>query len=135
MKDWKPTANLKALRLRAELYALLRRFFAERGVLEVWRDTKLQFSAPLRDLQQQWDEVSWRIARERDNPLRPALYAHALHHALAGWPTWGEYHDWLGGQFFYHPGQWRGAQSDRAAMFFHDLLDGRESDAFTCERQ
>ena len=35
MKDWKPTANLKALRLRAELYALLRRFFAERGVLEV----------------------------------------------------------------------------------------------------
>ena len=35
MKDWKPTANLKALRLRADLYALLRRFFAERGVLEV----------------------------------------------------------------------------------------------------
>lgn len=28
----------------------------------------------------------------------------ALHHALAGWPTWAEYHDWLGGQFFYHPG-------------------------------
>lgn len=28
----------------------------------------------------------------------------ALHHALAGWPTWGEYHEWLGGQFFYHPG-------------------------------
>ena len=35
MKDWKPTANLKALRLRAEVYALIRRFFAERGVLEV----------------------------------------------------------------------------------------------------
>lgn len=35
MKDWKPTANLKALRLRAELYAMLRHFFAERGVLEV----------------------------------------------------------------------------------------------------
>jgi len=35
MKDWKPTANLKALKLRAELYALIRRFFAERGVLEV----------------------------------------------------------------------------------------------------
>lgn len=32
----------------------------------------------------------------------------ALHHALAGWPTWGEYHDWLGGQFFYHPGEARG---------------------------
>ncbi|MCW1382777.1 ThuA domain-containing protein [Novosphingobium sp. KCTC 2891] len=33
----------------------------------------------------------------------------ALHHALAGWPTWGEYHDWLGGQFLYHPGTVRGA--------------------------
>lgn len=32
----------------------------------------------------------------------------ALHHALAGWPTWSEYHDWLGGQFFYHPGTARG---------------------------
>lgn len=31
----------------------------------------------------------------------------ALHHALAGWPTWAEYHEWLGGQFFYHPGTWR----------------------------
>ncbi|MDE2597341.1 MAG: ThuA domain-containing protein [Sphingomonadales bacterium] len=28
----------------------------------------------------------------------------ALHHALAGWPRWGEYHQWLGGQFHYHPG-------------------------------
>jgi phosphoribosylformylglycinamidine synthase len=27
-----------------------------------------QFSAPLQTLQQQWDEVSWRIARQRDNP-------------------------------------------------------------------
>ena len=33
----------------------------------------------------------------------------ALHHALAGWPTWGDYHDWLGGQFLYHPGKVRGA--------------------------
>ncbi|WP_425259918.1 phosphoribosylformylglycinamidine synthase [Rubrivivax sp. RP6-9] len=40
----------------------------DRTAVEVWRDTKLQFSAPLRDLQQQWDEVSWRIARGRDNP-------------------------------------------------------------------
>ena len=40
----------------------------ERGVVEVWRDAKPQFSAPLRDLQQAWDEVSWRIARLRDNP-------------------------------------------------------------------
>ena len=33
----------------------------------------------------------------------------ALHHALAGWPTWAEYHEWLGGQFHYHPGTSRGA--------------------------
>lgn len=32
----------------------------------------------------------------------------ALHHALAGWPTWDEYHEWLGGQFHYHPGTSRG---------------------------
>jgi phosphoribosylformylglycinamidine synthase len=40
----------------------------DRGVMEVWRDAKCQFSAPLSDLHQQWDEVSWRIARQRDNP-------------------------------------------------------------------
>ena len=40
----------------------------DRGVVEIWRDTKAQFSASLRDLQQSWDEVSWRIARQRDNP-------------------------------------------------------------------
>lgn len=35
MRNSKPTATAKAIRLRAELYALVRRFFAERGVLEV----------------------------------------------------------------------------------------------------
>ncbi len=40
----------------------------DRAAVEVWRDTKLQFGARLRELHQQWDEVSWRIARERDNP-------------------------------------------------------------------
>ena len=35
MSDWQPTASLANLRLRAELLAQLRRFFAERGVLEV----------------------------------------------------------------------------------------------------
>ena len=40
----------------------------DRGVAEVWRDAKLQFSAPLRDLHQAWDTVSWQIARLRDNP-------------------------------------------------------------------
>ena len=40
----------------------------DRGVMEVWRDAKNVFGAPLRDLQQTWDEVSWRIAKLRDNP-------------------------------------------------------------------
>lgn len=28
----------------------------------------------------------------------------ALHHALAGWALWPQWHDWLGGQFHYQPG-------------------------------
>ncbi|HUR89828.1 MAG TPA: phosphoribosylformylglycinamidine synthase [Ramlibacter sp.] len=36
--------------------------------IEVWRDTKAVLSATLRDLQQVWDSVSWKICRERDNP-------------------------------------------------------------------
>src|SRR6185312_16853253 len=36
--------------------------------IEVWRDAQKIFGAPLRELQQTWDEVSWRIARLRDNP-------------------------------------------------------------------
>ena len=51
---------------------------AQRNV-EIWRDAKVQFSAPLRELHQCWDEVSWRIARLRDEP------AHAdAEHAAAG---------------------------------------------------
>jgi type 1 glutamine amidotransferase len=33
----------------------------------------------------------------------------ALHHAIAGWPTWPQYADWLGGRFLYKPGEVRGA--------------------------
>ncbi|HJV68366.1 phosphoribosylformylglycinamidine synthase [Ideonella sp.] len=40
----------------------------DKQVIEVWRDAKAQFSAPLRELHQAWDEVSWRISRLRDNP-------------------------------------------------------------------
>ena len=50
-----------------------------RGTVEVWRDAKAVFSAPLRELHQQWDEVSWRIAHERDNPA-----AADMEHAAAG---------------------------------------------------
>jgi len=41
----------------------------DRGVVEVWRDAKTVFAAPLADLHGQWDEVSWRVARQRDNPV------------------------------------------------------------------
>ena len=44
----------------------------------------------------------------------------ALHHALAGWPTWGAYHDWLGGQFLDHPGQVRG-QAWPDSGYAHDV--------------
>ncbi len=54
----------------------------DRGVVEVWRDTRLQFSAPLQALQQAWDEVSWHIARLRDNPE-----AADAEHAAAGDPA------------------------------------------------
>ena len=40
----------------------------DRAAIEVWRDVKRVFAAPLRELHQAWDEVSWRIARLRDNP-------------------------------------------------------------------
>lgn len=32
----------------------------------------------------------------------------ALHHAIAGWPTWPQYADWLGGRFLYAPAALRG---------------------------
>ena len=67
------------------------------GRMEVWRDAKVVFGAPLRNLHQAWDEVSWRIARLRDNPAcadaeheaagredDPGLHVHlAGSHALA----------------------------------------------------
>ena len=33
-----------------------------------------------------------------------------LHHAIAGWPSWPEYADWLGGRFHYAPAELRGQQ-------------------------
>jgi phosphoribosylformylglycinamidine synthase len=40
----------------------------DRRVMEVWRDAKCQYSAPLKALLAEWDDTSWRIARLRDNP-------------------------------------------------------------------
>ena len=49
--------------------------------LSIWRDAKQVFSASLHDLQQVWDSVSWKIARERDNPA-----CADAEHAAAGQP-------------------------------------------------
>ncbi|GLU35631.1 phosphoribosylformylglycinamidine synthase [Trinickia caryophylli] len=40
----------------------------ERDAIEVYRDAKKIYDAPRVDLQRAWSEVSWRIARLRDNP-------------------------------------------------------------------
>jgi phosphoribosylformylglycinamidine synthase len=53
-----------------------------KGEVQVWRDTKAVFSAKLRDLQQVWDSVSWKICRERDNPVGADS-----EHAAAGDPA------------------------------------------------
>jgi phosphoribosylformylglycinamidine synthase len=54
----------------------------DRGDVEVWRDAKKVFAAPLHSLHQAWDEVSWRIARLRDNPA-----CAEAEHAAAGAPA------------------------------------------------
>ncbi|MES2949119.1 MAG: phosphoribosylformylglycinamidine synthase [Pseudomonadota bacterium] len=41
---------------------------AGKGELQVWRDAKAIFKAPLVDLHQVWDAVSWKICQQRDNP-------------------------------------------------------------------
>ena len=53
-----------------------------KGKVEVWRDAKSVFSASLHDLHQVWDSVSWKIARERDNPE-----CADAEHVAAGEPT------------------------------------------------
>jgi len=39
-----------------------------RDTIEIWRDAKSIFEMPRAELQRAWSEVSWRIARLRDNP-------------------------------------------------------------------
>jgi phosphoribosylformylglycinamidine synthase len=53
----------------------------DRAVVEVWRDAKKVFGAPLQQLHQAWDDVSWRIAAQRDNPA-----CADSEHAAAGAP-------------------------------------------------
>ncbi len=55
---------------------------AGKGELQVWRDTKVVFSARISDLQQVWDSVSWKINQQRDNPA-----CADAEHAAAGDPA------------------------------------------------
>jgi phosphoribosylformylglycinamidine synthase len=55
---------------------------AGKGELQVWRDAKAVFGAPLADLHQVWDAVSWKICQQRDNPANADA-----EHATAGEPT------------------------------------------------
>jgi phosphoribosylformylglycinamidine synthase len=55
---------------------------AGKGELQVWRDAKAVFSAPLADLHQVWDAVSWKICQQRDNPANADA-----EHAAAGEST------------------------------------------------
>jgi len=53
-----------------------------KGEVQVWRDTKRVFKAPLQDLHQVWDAVSWKICQQRDNPAGADA-----EHAAAGDPA------------------------------------------------
>jgi len=44
----------------------------------------------------------------------------AIHHALAGWPTWPDYGEWLGGRFLYKAGLVRG-QKKLDSGYAHDV--------------
>jgi len=79
---------------------------AGKGRLAVWRDTKEVFGASLHDLQQVWDSVSWKIARERDNPA-----CADAEHAAAGDPHDPGLHVFLP----LPPGEGRGEGSGRGA--------------------
>ena len=64
---------------------------AGKGQLQVWRDTKAVFSATLFDLHQVWDNVSWKINQQRDNPV-----CADAEHAAAGRPEDPGLHTKLG---------------------------------------
>jgi phosphoribosylformylglycinamidine synthase len=67
---------------------------AGKGQLQVWRDAKAVFSAPLHDLHQVWDSVSWKITKLRDNPD-----CADSEHAAAGLPADPGLHVKLGSNF------------------------------------
>jgi phosphoribosylformylglycinamidine synthase len=69
---------------------------AGKNELQIWRDAKAIFKAPLTDLHQVWDAVSWKICQQRDNPAcadaehvaagalgDPGLHVHLPNQAVA----------------------------------------------------
>ena len=64
------------------------------AAITVWRDAKEIFTAGLLDLHQVWDSVSWKIARERDNPV-----CADAEHAAVGDPSDPGLHLYLPPQF------------------------------------
>jgi len=52
----------------------------------------------------------------------------ALHHAIAGWPAWPEYADWLGGRFLYRPDMLRG-EARLDSGYRHDVAYEAEAAA------
>jgi type 1 glutamine amidotransferase len=44
----------------------------------------------------------------------------ALHHAIAGWPAWPDYAEWLGGRFLYRAGPLRGRHTQDGG-YRHDI--------------
>jgi hypothetical protein len=60
-------------------------------------DRRLRFSSPPTDV-----IAGWRALLEAGQPFV------FIHHALAGWPTWAEYADVVGGRFLYEPGELMG---------------------------
>lgn len=73
MTDWRPTAPREVLRLRAELLARARGFFAARGVLEV--DTPIVVNAPVTDVHIH----SARVVFEAADPGQAAPPSYFLH--------------------------------------------------------
>jgi phosphoribosylformylglycinamidine synthase len=67
---------------------------AGKGEVQVWRDTKLVFSAKISDLHQVWDNVSWKICAQRDNPAGADA-----EHAAAGDPADPGLHVFLAADF------------------------------------
>ena len=69
-----------------------------------------------------------------DGPLKAGLKALltqgkgvvALHHAIAGWPDWPEYAEWLGGRFLYKPAPFRG-RSCPDSGYRHDVAYDAEA--------